>query len=114
MFVQNSTFKCFRRAPKIYLVDIKKKEKKLVKIFENFFKIRPCLEKILDPPLPAGIYVVLEDCCRGQAEEYLVNGFLNKQMAPDDYMAKLTDYKNEDNKPLNYLSVKLYNDYRVL
>ena len=40
---------CFGRARKINLVDLKKK---VVKIFENFLKIRPPpLEKILDPPL---------------------------------------------------------------
>ena len=49
-FAKIGAKQCFGRARKINLVDLKKK-KKVVKILENFSKIRPPLDKILDPPL---------------------------------------------------------------
>ena len=48
--------------------------------------------------------IISEECCELQTRKYLIYGFHNKQMSPDEYMGKLMDYKNES-KPLNYLSV---------
>ena len=65
---KTGSFYCFGRARNVNLIDPKKK-KKVVKIFENFLKIRPPpLEKILDPPLRTSFqnklfrYNIFTDC----------------------------------------------------
>ncbi|XP_075258291.1 uncharacterized protein LOC142350342 isoform X2 [Convolutriloba macropyga] len=44
-----------------------------------------------------------DDCCEAQVRRYLVWGYHNKGMNPDEYMNKLTDYQDED-KPLNFIA----------
>ena len=39
-----------------------------------------------------------------QVNKYMFHGWQNQNMNPDDYMAKLIDYENED-KPLNFIAV---------
>ena len=38
-------------------------------------------------------------------QKYMTHGLEYKGMSPDEFMNKLTDYDNEDNKPLNFISV---------
>ncbi|XP_075258603.1 uncharacterized protein LOC142350600 [Convolutriloba macropyga] len=42
-------------------------------------------------------------CCSGQTTKYLMYGHLRKKWDPQQYMDKLMEYWDEDNKPLNYL-----------
>ncbi|XP_075263952.1 uncharacterized protein LOC142355779, partial [Convolutriloba macropyga] len=43
------------------------------------------------------------DCCDVQIDKYLHYGLRNRQMLPDAYFSKLTDYSNET-KQLNHVS----------
>ncbi|XP_075265061.1 uncharacterized protein LOC142357304 isoform X2 [Convolutriloba macropyga] len=43
-----------------------------------------------------------KECCGMQVLKYSVLGLRNRQMSPDEYMAKLSNYSNEDDKPLNH------------
>ncbi|XP_075255229.1 uncharacterized protein LOC142347949 [Convolutriloba macropyga] len=50
----------------------------------------------------------MEHCCTSQIQTYVHLGHDILKMSPEDYWRKLTDYPNEDNKPLNYIR-KFYN-----
>ncbi|XP_075259456.1 uncharacterized protein LOC142351212 [Convolutriloba macropyga] len=43
------------------------------------------------------------NCCEEQLRKFLVFGYHNKGMNPEEYMRKLTDYEDED-KPLNFIA----------
>ncbi|XP_075265765.1 uncharacterized protein LOC142358195 [Convolutriloba macropyga] len=45
----------------------------------------------------------MEHCCTSQIQTYVHLGHDILKMSPEDYWRKLTDYPNEDNKPLNYI-----------
>ena len=49
---------------------------------------------------------VLVNCCKDQANKYVVYGYLNSKMSPDAYLEKLTDYKDEEMK-INYIGVRV-------
>ncbi|XP_075262679.1 uncharacterized protein LOC142354302 [Convolutriloba macropyga] len=44
------------------------------------------------------------NCCKDQANKYVVYGYLNSKMSPDAYLEKLTDYKDEEMR-INYIGV---------
>ena len=46
-----------------------------------------------------------ELCCEAQSMKYLLYGHLRRKMNPEDYMEKLMEYWDEDNKPLNFITV---------
>ena len=48
---------------------------------------------------------VSEKCCLAQSSKYVLNGHVRKKMDPEQYLEKLMDYQNEDNKPLNLITV---------
>ncbi|XP_075258955.1 uncharacterized protein LOC142350858 [Convolutriloba macropyga] len=43
-------------------------------------------------------------CCEAQSMKYLLYGHLRRKMNPEDYMEKLMEYWDEDNKPLNFIT----------
>ena len=49
---------------------------------------------------------VLVNCCKDQANKYVVYGYLNSKMSPDAYLEKLTDYKDEEMR-INYIGVRV-------
>ena len=56
----------------------------------------------------------LDDCCDVQIDKYLHYGLRNRQMMPDAYFSKLTDYSNET-KQLNHVSVSfLFFSWEIL
>ena len=46
-----------------------------------------------------------ELCCEAQSMKYLLYGHLRRKMNPEEYMEKLMEYWDEDNKPLNFITV---------
>ena len=46
-------------------------------------------------------------CCDDQTDVYEVYGLQRKLMSPDEYLAKLMNYTEED-KHINYIGVQLF------
>ncbi|XP_075264738.1 uncharacterized protein LOC142356847 [Convolutriloba macropyga] len=52
-------------------------------------------------------------CCAQQTEQYLSNGLMNQQMSPEQYLASLTNYNNEDDKPVNFVSAAYIREFCI-
>ena len=48
---------------------------------------------------------VSENCCEDQTAKYILHGYMNRNMTPDDYLDKLTDYTDE-HLGINFIGVR--------
>ncbi|XP_075262768.1 uncharacterized protein LOC142354377 isoform X2 [Convolutriloba macropyga] len=53
-----------------------------------------------------------ENCCEDQTAKYILHGYMNRNMTPDDYLDKLTDYTDE-HLGINFIGVH-YDEERCL
>ncbi|XP_075258824.1 uncharacterized protein LOC142350754 [Convolutriloba macropyga] len=65
--------------------------------FTVLIKERWQIINMIDPESP-------QLCCEDQTMKYLFYGQLRKKWSPEQYLEKLTEYWDEDNKPLNLIT----------